>query len=300
MESKLLEGGVPKQPQVFTPRRQERHNLRSALRSLKDRDKWVVLHGMAGCGKTVLAADALRSDTLLEETFPGGVVWVQVGPVNRQKLLMKMQNLCTRLDEDKHRPVPRNLEEARERLQSLFREQHPQTLLVLDDLWSSHDARFFDIRARVLVTTRDVSIADCIEVIRCPVRVPEKLENHQCLDILSKWTDKKATQLPDEAYGIIRECNGHPLAISIIGALLKDHSSRWLYYLTQLRKHKLSKLKSKFAYQYPNLGDAIAMSIENLDQDLRSKFEDCVIFDSSINVPLKVFCLLWDLEVPYA
>ena len=300
MDSKLLEGGVPNQPEIFTPRPHERHNLRTTLRSLKDRDKWVVLHGMAGCGKTILAADALRSDTLLQETFPGGVVWVQIGPVDRQKLLMKMQNLCTRLDKDKHRPVPRNLEEARERLQTLFREQHPQTLLVLDDLWSSHDARFFDIRARVLVITRDVSIAERIEVIRCPVRVPEKLEKHQCMDILSKWTKKKETELPNEAYGIIAECNGHPLAISIIGALLKDHPSRWFYYLTQLRKHKLSKLKSKFAYDYPNLGDAIAMSIENLDEDLRNKFEDCVIFDSSIKVPLKVFCLLWDLEVLYA
>jgi apoptotic protease-activating factor len=297
VESKLLEGGVPKQPQVFTQRPRERHNLRTALRSLKDRDAWVVLHGMAGCGKTVLAADALRNGSLLDETFPGGVVWMQVGPVDRQKLLMKMQNLCTRLDEDKHIPVPRNLEEARERLRTLFREQHPKTLLVLDDLWSAHDARFFDIRARVLVTTRDVSIADRIEVMRCPVRVTEGLNSNQCMDILSQWTNMHMTELPREADNIIEECNGHPLVISIIGALLRDHPQRWLHYYTLLRNHKMSKLKSKFAYQYGNLSEAIAMSIANLDEDLGNKFYDFVIFDSSIKVPISVFCLLWDMEV---
>ena len=296
METKLLEGGVPKQPQVLIQRPKERHNVRIALHSLKDREAWVVLHGMAGCGKTILAADALRSELLLE-IFPGGVVWVQVGSVDRQKLLMKMQNLCIRLDKDKHRPAPHNLEEAKERLQSLFREQHPRTLLVLDDLWSAHDARFFDIRARVLVTTRDLSIADRIEVVRCPVRVPEKLNQQQCKEILAKWTGDDVTKLPTEADHIIAECNEHPLVISIIGALLKGHKDRWSYYLKQLHDHKLSKLKLRIPYQYPDLNEAFAISIENLEENLRSKFYDFVIFDSSVKIPISVFCLLWDEEV---
>ena len=292
VESKLLAGGVPQQPQVFTERGRERDNLRTTLRSLKDRDAWVVLHGMAGCGKTILAADALRNSLLLKEIFPGGVVWVEVGCVDRQRLLMKMQNLCTRLDKDKHRPKPQNLEEARDRLRNLFSEQHPRALLVLDDLWSAHDARFFNIRARVLVTTRDVSIADFIEVTRCRVHVPDKLSTEQCMHIFSKWTNKRETALPREAYQIIEECNGHPLVISIIGALLRDNPSRWLYYFTQLRKHKLDKFKAK-TYQYENLSEAIAMSIDNLDKETRDKFYDFVIFDSSIKVPISVFCLLW-------
>ncbi|XP_028393942.1 apoptotic protease-activating factor 1-like [Dendronephthya gigantea] len=292
VESKLLAGGVPQQPQVFTERRRERNNLRTALRSLKNRDAWVVLHGMAGCGKTVLAADALRDALLLDTIFPGGVVWAEVGRVDRQRLLMKMQNLCMRLDKDKHSPKPQNLEEARERLRSLFSEQHPRALLVLDNLWSAHDARLFDIRARVLVTTRDVSIADCIEVTRCPVRVPDKFSSEQCMDIFSKWTNKHVTALPLEADKIIAECNGHPLMISIIGALLRDHPSRWVYYFTQLRKHKLDKFKAT-TYQYANPSEAIAISIDNLDKEIRKMFYDFVIFDSSIKVPISVFCLLW-------
>lgn len=283
---------------MFTQRLRERKKLQTALHSLKNRDAWVVLYGMTGCGKTVLAADALRSASLLKETFPGGVIWVQVGPVDRPKLLMKMQNLCSRLDEDKHRQVPCNLEEARERLKAIFEDQYPRALLVLDDLWSAQDARYFDIRARVLVTTRDVSIADRIEVQRCPVHVPEELSSQQCMDIFSKWTGKQVTELPREADDIIEKCKGHPLVISIIGALLRENRDRWSYYLKHLQKHKLNKLKSNFAYQYPYLSEAIAMSIEYLkSEDLKRKFYDFVIFDSSIKVPISVFCLLWNMEV---
>ena len=33
--------------------------------------RWVVVHGMAGFGKTVLAAEAVRDATLLRQVFPG-------------------------------------------------------------------------------------------------------------------------------------------------------------------------------------------------------------------------------------
>ena len=297
VESKLLEGGVPQRPVAYTDRPRQLRNLRAALRSLAQRDAWVILHGMAGSGKTVLAAEALRKASLLNTSFPGGIFWLEVGPVDRQKLLMKMQNLCSRLDEDKMRPLPRNLEEARDRLKVIFTHQHPRTLLVVDDLWSPHDARFFDIRARVLVTTRDVSIANCVEGKKSRVHVSEEMSNQECLEVLSKWTIKPVTELPNVADEIIRDCNGHPLAISMIGALLRDHPARWWYYLSQLRNHKMSKLKSKFAYQYPSLSDAIAMSIGSLSKDLREKYLDFVLFEASIKVPASVFCLLWCIEV---
>ena len=35
--------------------------------------RWVLVHGIAGFGKTVLAAEAVRDATILEEVFPGKV-----------------------------------------------------------------------------------------------------------------------------------------------------------------------------------------------------------------------------------
>ncbi|CAH8669771.1 unnamed protein product [Dicrocoelium dendriticum] len=41
---------------------------------------WLLIHGMAGCGKTVLCTSVLRQHpALLAEEFPGGVIWLPVG-----------------------------------------------------------------------------------------------------------------------------------------------------------------------------------------------------------------------------
>ncbi|KAJ7373730.1 wD repeat domain [Desmophyllum pertusum] len=158
VENVLREGGVPQRPAVFANRARDVHKIRTALRSLQEKDGWVILHGMAGCGKTVLATEALRSALLLDECFPGGVHWIRIGPVDQSKLLMRMQNLCVRLDPDHSRQPPRNTEEAKDRLRMLFAHQYPRSLLVLDDLWDSSDVKFFDIRCRIMVTTRDAAI----------------------------------------------------------------------------------------------------------------------------------------------
>lgn len=57
--------------------------------------------------------------------FPGGVIWTSVGKVDKEQLLVKVQNLCVRLDQNQSRSPPRNLEEARDRLRSILHEQYP-------------------------------------------------------------------------------------------------------------------------------------------------------------------------------
>ena len=147
---------------MHTERPTEIKKLRDALYALQKTDGWVLLHGMAGSGKTVLAAEALEDGQLLHDCFPGGVFWVTIGVVDASRLLMKMQNLCAWLDPDRMHPVPRNVEEARDRMRILFAHEHPRALLVLDDLWSKDDARYFDVRARTLATSRNDFITDNI------------------------------------------------------------------------------------------------------------------------------------------
>ena len=297
VENVLLEGGVPQQPTVFTNRGREVHKIRTALRSLQERDGWVILHGMAGCGKTVLGSEALRNAVLLDECFPGGVHWIRIGPVDQSKLLMRMQNLCARLDSDHSRQPPRNTEEAKDRLRVLFSHQHPRSLLVLDDLWHSSDIKFFDIRCRIMVTTRDAAIANSVGGSKAKVHISEGFTENESLQILAQWTDKPVVNLPPEASEIFHLTNGSPLAISMIGALLRDHSKRWQYYVSQLKRKNVSKLKPKFEYEYPTLTEAIRMSINNLPDELRRLYEDFAIFDEVSKVPAQVLCILWNEEV---
>ncbi|EDO47633.1 predicted protein [Nematostella vectensis] len=291
----LLEGGVPQRPDIFTNRARDVHKVRTALRSLKEHDGWVILHGMAGCGKTVLAAEALRSPGLLDQLFPGGVFWIRIGSVSQAKLLMQMQNLCVRLDHDHSRAPPRNLEEAKDRLRMLFAHQYPRSLLVLDDLWNAADVKYFDIRCRTLVTTRDASITDSVGGSKVKVRVSEGFSDKEALQILSLWT--RTFDLPPEAIKLVNLCNGSPLAISMIGAMLKEHPNRWKYYLNQFQKKKVSKLKTKFAYEYPSLSEAILMGINNLSEEMRTYYIDFALFDDGSKVPAQVLCILWDEEL---
>ena len=39
-------------------------------------------------------------------------------------------------------------------------EQHPRSLLILDDLWEPETAEAFSVRCRTLVTTRNIDIAE--------------------------------------------------------------------------------------------------------------------------------------------
>ena len=297
VENVLLEGGVPQRPAVFANRGKDVHKIRTALRSLQEKDGWVILHGMAGCGKTVLASEALRSSALLDNCFPGGVHWIRIGPVDQSKLLMRMQNLCARLDPDHSRQPPRNTEEAKDRLRMLFAHQHPRSLLVLDDLWDSSDVKFFDIRCRIMVTTRDAAITNMVGGSKAKVRISEGFTESESLQILAQWTAQPPVHLPGEAREIFLLTNGSPLAISMIGALLRSHPKRWSYYVSQLKKKNVSKLKPKFEYEYPTLTEAIRMSINNLPDELRDIYEDFAVFHEESKVPAQVLCILWDEEV---
>lgn len=48
--------------------------IKKELYKLQDTDGWVVVHGMAGFGKTVLAAESLRDAKLLRKVFPGELI----------------------------------------------------------------------------------------------------------------------------------------------------------------------------------------------------------------------------------
>lgn len=53
--------------------------------------QFVVIHGMAGAGKSVLAAESLRDMDLMMNSFENNVYWLTVGQTDTDSLLTKMQ-----------------------------------------------------------------------------------------------------------------------------------------------------------------------------------------------------------------
>ena len=53
----LCEGGVPQRPVVFVTRKKLVNAIQQKLSKLNGEPGWVTIYGMAGCGKSVLAAE---------------------------------------------------------------------------------------------------------------------------------------------------------------------------------------------------------------------------------------------------
>uniref|UniRef100_A0A8C4IU95 Apoptotic protease-activating factor 1 n=1 Tax=Dicentrarchus labrax TaxID=13489 RepID=A0A8C4IU95_DICLA len=298
VQAVLSEGGVPQRPVVFVNRPELVNRVREKLYRLLKEPGWVTVFGMAGSGKSVLAAEAVRDHRLIEECFPGGIHWLSIGQLDKPDLLVKIQSLCFRLEQSLdsqslHRPS-NSLDEAKERLRFLMLRRYPRALLILDDIWDSTVLKAFDIHCRILLTTRNRSLADSVSGAKYEVEVESGLDENKGLEILAKYTE--LNRLPEEARSIVRECKGSPLVVSLIGALLKEKPNRWDYYLRQLQQKQFKRIRKSSSYDYDALDQAMAASIEVLPDEHRELYKDLTVLEKDIKVPAKVLSVLWDLE----
>uniref|UniRef100_A0A673B1A3 CARD domain-containing protein n=1 Tax=Sphaeramia orbicularis TaxID=375764 RepID=A0A673B1A3_9TELE len=300
VQTVLSEGGVPQRPVVFVSRPELVNRIREKLYRLQKEPGWVTVFGMAGSGKSVLAAEAVRHHGLIEECFPGGVHWLSIGQLDKPDLLAKIQSLCFRLEQSLdsqslQRP-PNSLDEAKERLRFLMLRRYPRSLLILDDIWDSTVLKALDIHCRILLTTRNRSLTDSVSGAKYEVEVESGLEDNKGLEILALYTKTKLQGLPEEARSIVRECKGSPLVVSLIGALLKDKPNRWRYYLCQLQQKQFKRIRKSSSYDYDALDQAMAASIEVLPDEHRDLYKDLTVLEKDIKIPAKVLSVLWDME----
>ncbi|XP_060742325.1 apoptotic protease-activating factor 1 [Tachysurus vachellii] len=296
----LSEGGVPQRPAVFVNRPDLLKLLREKLQRLQNTPGWVTVFGMAGSGKSVIAAEAMRDRVLIAECFPDGVHWLSVGQCEKADLLVRMQSLCFRLEQRSEACLraPSSLEEAKERLRFLMLRRFPRSLLILDDVWDSYTLRAFDIQCRVLLTTRNSSLTDSVSGHRFKVPVESGLDDEKALEILALYVNGKSSQtLPEQARSIVKQCKGSPLVVSLIGALLRDFPERWGYYLEQLRKNKFRRIRKSSSYDYEALDQAMDASLQVLEDDHRALYKDLSVLEKDIKVPAKVLSVVWGLEL---
>ncbi|KAG9345687.1 hypothetical protein JZ751_008831, partial [Albula glossodonta] len=301
VQAVLSQGGVPQRPVVFVSRPTQVNQIREKLYKVQGAaGGWVTVYGMAGSGKSVLAAEAVRDDALIKECFPGGVHWLSVGQVDKPDLLVKIQSLCFRLEQDhdseSNKRPPSSIEEAKERLRFLMLRRYPRSLLILDDIWDSTVLRAFDIQCRILLTTRDRSLTDSVSGKKFEVLVESGLEEEKALEILALFVNKKPHRLPEQARGIVKECKGSPLVVSLIGALLREFPDRWDYYLRQLQRKQFKRIRKSSSYDYEALDQAMAASIQVLQEEHRELYKDLTVLEKDVKVPAKVLSVLWDLE----
>ena len=175
------------------------------------------LAGMGGIGKTVLA-QALTQNEVIQQAFPDGIVWVTVGRESNYDPVSMFHRVGRALGEDweRHKDLLACEDEYRTAMAK------KASLVVVDDVWKKNDLDPFlaeSKRSRLLFTTRDAAIA---RFVGAREHTAELLGRKQARELLAAWADLQGKPLPGESDAIIDECGSLALAVSQIGAVLRD------------------------------------------------------------------------------
>ena len=252
------------------------------------------LQGMGGIGKTVLA-QALCHDEVVQQAFPDGVVWITIGKESAFDALTRMREVGKALGDDLSRYE--NELAAKHQYRSTIRKK--AALIVVDDVWRSSDLeplRAEDSpRSRLLFTTRDASIAAAMGARE---HVADLLTEEQSREVLARWSRTEITNLPPIAAQLIHECGRLPLALSMVGAMLRGKpATYWKAVLEHLRNADLDKIKAQFPdYPYTDVLRAIQVSVDSLDETSRARYLALAVLLEEMAAAPPVQQCLWGVD----
>jgi WD40 repeat protein len=264
---------VPPLPKNFVPRPKLVEALREwLLQSQEDQSDnigLIAVQGMGGIGKTVIA-QSLCHDRRVVEAFPDGIAWLAIGKNSAMTVVEHTREIGKVLNDDLSRYD--TAVACIHQYQSTIKEK--AALIILDDIWQVRDIEQWlatSPRSKVLFTTRDASIGSALGA--RPFEI-EHLSAAEANKFLATWSGTEPKNFPAEADAIIRECGRLPLALAMVGAMLRDKPrALWQSKLELLRNADLKKLKLQFpGYPYPSLFSALAVSIQALDQSDRERY----------------------------
>ena len=218
-----LAWGYPKEtrPDLATNAVGRIADLEELHRRLQGGDAALVgVRGLAGVGKTVLAA---MYTTRHADDYPGGVIWVDVGPRRRtrndaapllQRLAVYAYNRDVRvawLDQIVFAPDA----------VQMWLSNHGRLLLIFDDVWSEEIVAVLKAAAppgsAVLLTTRDRKVAYALADGPDAVQELDLLTPQDARDLLQR----RAPGLPDDLADVVAQGLGrHAQALALAGAVL--------------------------------------------------------------------------------
>jgi len=257
--------------------------------ALTGSSKRFALQGMGGVGKTTLAS-ALARDGDVRRAFPDGVFWLTLGQSPESPMLLQAR-LAAALGSSAGAPT--NVEAGRAILREAFAKR--ACLLVLDDVWDADDVEPFNElgeRSRLLVTTRKEDVGRGIAAV--PARLAE-LTDGDARELFARYVGTSTESLFPEATSIIAECGELPLALAMVGSLLRDRpQTSWATLLKRLRSADIGRLAAKLpGYPHRSLLAAIDISVADLPHELRDRYLDLAVFPEDTAIPEAVLKVYW-------
>jgi hypothetical protein len=207
------------------------------------------LAGMGGIGKTVLAK-ALTDDEVVREAFPDGIVWITAGKERKRDFIAEMREVAKALGDDLSGFENDLACEHQYRTTMASK----AALIAVDDVWSKADIEPLlaeSPRSRFLFTTRDAAIGN---LVGARDHRADLLDDTRSRELLALWANKPFSELPAVADEIIRECGRLPLALSVLGGMLRGKNAQyWADMLVRLRKADVSSIRKQQFCRSPEL-----------------------------------------------
>ena len=285
---------LPERPRALTERSEEMAALRQAL--LAGAGHPVVVAGMGGSGKSVLAAQVARavrdgSDLELSEIYPAGVAWATVG--RGRPIAMVQAELARDFGGDLPDPGG-DWRSGRARLQQLA--VGKRGLVVLDDVWAQERYEPFRLDVpgvQVLVTTRNQNLAG--ELGGAQVLV-ETLDPEQARMLLARLADVPVEGLPEEAGQILAEVGHLALGVAMVGGMAGQYGlEAWPDLLRRLQERRLDEIAQRFPdnYEHATLRPAVEVAVEDLDSADQQRWAELAVFAGEAGVPESAIAALW-------
>jgi hypothetical protein len=293
-----LRGMVPAIPPRYQPRPDDTSRLARAVLvdalepvELPPPKRVVLLHGMGGAGKSVMAAAFARS-TSTRRAFADGVYWVSAGTEAEPiRILGQLEELLGGGAPEQFRDVPTTATRLREML------AEKRALVVVDNLWRAEQIESvlptLDSNTRLLLTSRDAGLAATLGSREIPLGV---LSEEAALRHLADWIGVDVASLPAAACDLARECGYLPFALALNGANLEAGVS-WEDLLAALGDADLHFADKKFAgYQHRSVFRSIQVSVDMLsleDPNGAAHYRELAAFLGDAGIPERAIATLW-------
>jgi hypothetical protein len=250
------------------------------------------LAGMGGIGKTVLAK-ALTEDEVTQRAFPDGIIWITAVKDSKRDFIKEMRDIAQAIGVDlSSYDTPLACEK-----QYRITIANKAALIVVDDVWSKADIEPLlaeSPRSRFLFTTRDASIAAAVGARE---HVADLLDIAQSRELLASWANVPVAELPSVADDVIAECGRMPLALSVVGAMLRGKNAAfWADTLDRLRKADLSSIQKQLPPGQESFFKAVEMEFQSLEPEMQERYKALAVLPEDMAAPLPILQTLWNVS----
>lgn len=308
LNAHVFAGGVlPSLPGMLIGRDDMLASLRKKLGvgNFQASSSLIVMQGWPGIGKTTLTA-SLAHDPAVQRHFKDGILWASLG--------QSPDVFATLIRWGNALGVPR-MERAKtvtEASQLLTSALHDRSILVIvDDVWDAADFLPFKVggsKTATLITTRLNQVASALVTTRNDLFKIPVLDHKRSLELLNVLAPDAVESYPDEISEMVDDLEGLPLALQVVGRLLREeHLLGWgaRELLRDLRKG--TRLLSESAPVDRQSVDAdevpltvvalLELSTNSLSDDFRKRFALLGVFAPKPAVfELEAMAAVWEVN----